>query len=163
MSPNTRITRRRPTQLPQIFAPSRFPEVAQMMEDALGLFPEFPGMTELTQVGLFPIVNVTESPKTFTVTAELPGLSPDDVRVDFTDGVLTIQGDKTEEHTEKANDTKYHVWERRSGSFQRSFPFPGGIADDKIAAEFKDGILTIQLPKATEELTKRRSIKINAK
>jgi Molecular chaperone (small heat shock protein) len=134
-----------------------------MMENALGLFPEFPGMTELSQVGLFPTVNVTEDPTTFTVTAELPGLAADDVRVDFTDGVLTIQGDKTEERTEKDDDKKYHVWERRSGSFQRSFPFPGGIADDKIAAEFKDGVLSIQLPKATQEQARRRSIKITTK
>src|ERR1035437_594050 len=101
MSPSTRIARRRPTSLPQIVASPRFPDVAQMMENAIGLFPEFPGRTELTQVGLFPTVNVTEDPTTFTVTAELPGLAADDVRVDFTDGVLTIQGDKTEERTGK--------------------------------------------------------------
>ena len=163
MSTNTRVARRRPTALPQIFASTGFPQVAQMMENALGLFPEFPGMTELTQAGLFPTVNVTEAPTTFTVTAELPGLAADDVRVDFTDGVLTIQGDKTEERTEKEDGTKYHIWERRSGSFQRSFPFPGGVAGDKITADMKDGVLTVQLPKATQEQARRRSIKINPK
>jgi HSP20 family protein len=149
--------------LPQIFASTRFPDVAQMMENALALFPELPEMTELTDARLFPAVNVTENPTSFTVTAELPGLTANEVRVDFTDGVLTIQGDKIDEHTGKENGSKYHVWVRRSGSFQRSSPFPGGVADDKIAADFKDGIVTIQLPKPTEELTKRRSIKINAK
>jgi len=163
MSPATRLARRRPMPLPQIFASTRFPELGKMMENALALFPEFSEMTELTEGRLFPAVNVTESPTNYTVTAEVPGLTASEIRVDFADGVLTIQGDKTEEHTEKENDTKYHIWERRSGSFQRSFPFPGGIADDKIAADFKDGVLTIQLPKATEELTKRRSIKINVK
>jgi HSP20 family molecular chaperone IbpA len=163
MSPNTRVARRRPTALPQIFASTRFPDVAQIMENALGLFPEFPAMAELTQVGLFPTVNVTEDPTIFTVTAELAGLAADDVHVDFTDGVLTIQGDKTEERTEKGNGTKYHVWERRSGSFQRSFPFPGGVAGDKITADMKDGVLTILLPKATQEQARRRSIKINTK
>ncbi len=163
MLPITGVARRRPTSLPQIFASTRFPEVAQLMDNALGLFPEFPGMAELTQAGLFPTVNVTEDAKAFTITAELPGLAPDDVRVDFTDGVLTIQGDKTEERTEKENGTKYHVWERRSGSFQRSFPFPGGVADDKITADMKDGVMTIQLPKATQEQARRRSIKVNTK
>lgn len=99
----------------------------------------------------------------FIITAELPGLTANDVRVDFSDGILTIQGDKTEERTEKEDGMKYHIWERRSGSFQRSFPFPGGVAEDKIKADFKDGVLTIQLPKAAEEQAKRHSIKINAK
>jgi HSP20 family protein len=149
--------------LSQIFGPSRFADVAQMMENALGLLPEFPELTEVTQPGLFPVVNVTENPNSFTVTAELPGLTQNDVHVDFTDGVLSIRGEKTQERTEKEDGTKYHIWERRSGNFQRSFPFPGGIADDKITADFKDGVLTILLPKAAEEQAKRRSIKINAK
>jgi HSP20 family protein len=86
-----------------------------------------------------------------------------DLHVDFTDGVLTIKGEKIEEHTGKENGKKYHVWERKTGNFLRSFPFPGGIADDKITAEFKDGVLTIDLPKAPEEQEIRRPIKINAK
>ena len=163
MSPTTRLARRRPLPLPQIFGPTRFPDVAQMMENALALFPELPDMTELTRAAVFPAVNVTENPASFLITAELPGLAADDVRVDFSDGILTIQGDKTQERTEKEDGTKYHIWERRSGSFQRSFPFPGGVAEDKITADFKDGVLTIQLPKAAEEQAKRHSIKINAK
>ena len=133
------------------------------MESALSLFPEFPEMGELTQTALFPAVNVIENPTAFTVTAELPGLAENNVKVDFTDGVLTVQGDKTDERTEKEDGTKYHIWERRSGSFQRSFPFPGGIAEDKITADFKNGVLTILLPKAAEEQGRRRSIKINEK
>lgn len=163
MSPSMRVARRRSMPLPQVFATTRFPDVAQIMENALALFPDFPEMTEVAQARLFPAVNVTEDPTTFTVTAELPGLTANDVRIDFTDGVLTIQGEMTEERTEKDDDKKYHVWGRRSGSFQRSFPFPGGIADDKIAAEFKDGVLTIHLPKATEEQARRRPIKITTK
>jgi len=163
MSPTTRLARRRPLPLPQIFGPTRFPDVAQMMENALALFPELSEMTDPTQVGVFPAVNVTENPTSFIITAELPGLTASDVRVDFSDGILSIQGDKTQERTEKEDGTKYHIWERRSGSFQRSFPFPGGVAEDKITADFKDGVLTIQLPKASEEQAKRHSIKINAK
>lgn len=163
MSPTTRLARRRPLPLPQIFGPTRFPDMAQMMENALALFPDLPEMTELTRVGVFPAVNVAENPANFIITAELPGLTANDVRVDFSDGILTIQGDKTQERTEKEDGTKYHIWERRSGSFQRSFPFPGGVAEDKITADFKDGVLTIQLPKAAEEQAKRRSIKVNAK
>jgi HSP20 family protein len=163
MSPNTRLARRRSLPLPQIFGPTRFPDVAQLMENALSLFPELPEMTELSQVGIFPAVNVTENPASFSITAELPGLTANDVHVDFADGVLTIQGEKTQERTEKEDGTRYHIWERRSGSFQRSFPFPGGVAEDKITADFKDGVLTIMVPKADEEQMKRHSIKINTK
>lgn len=163
MSTATRVARRRLAPLPQVFASSGLPDVSQILENALGFFPEISGVPELTKVGPFPTVNVTENPTAFTITAELPGLAVDDIDVDFTDGVLTIQGDKIEERTEKENGTKYHVWERRSGTFQRSFPFPGGVAGDKITADMKDGVLTIQLPKATHEQARRRSIKINGK
>ena len=163
MSPTTRLIRRRPMPLPQIFTSTRLPDVAQLMESALSLFPEFPEVGEFAQAGLFPAVNVSENPTNFTVTAELPGLADKDVKVDFIEGVLTIQGDKTEERTTKEDGTKYHIWERRAGSFQRSFPFPGGIAEDKITADFKNGVLTILLPKAAEEQGRRRSIKINEK
>ncbi len=163
MSPSLKVARRRSMPLSPIFTTTRFPDVTRFMENALTLFPDFPEMTELAQARLFPAVNVTEDATTFTVTAELPGLTENDVHVDFTDGVLTIQGEKTEEHTEKNDGQKYHVLERRSGSFQRSFPFPGGVADDQITADFKAGVLTIHVPKATEEQAKRRSIKINTK
>lgn len=163
MSSPNRLAWRRPLPLPQIFSPTRFPDVGQIMENALGLFPDLPEMTDLTRMGVFPAVNVSESPASFTITAELPGLTANDVSVDFSNGILSIQGDKTEGRTEKDDGTKYHIWERRSGSFQRSFPFPGGVAEDKITADFKDGVLTVELPKAAEEQTKRHSIKINAK
>jgi HSP20 family protein len=52
------------------------------------------------------------------------------------------------------------MWERRFGSFQRSLPFPGGIAEDKISAAFKDGLLTIKLPKAEDGKVKHQPIKI---
>ena len=163
MSPTTRLARRRPMPLPQIFTSARLPDVAQLMESALSLFPEFPEVGEFAPTGLFPLVNVSENPTSFTVTAELPGLDENDVKVDFTDGVLTLHGDKIEERSGKEDGTRYHIWERRSGSFQRSFPFPGGIAEDKITADFKNGVLTILLPKAAEEQGRRRSIKINEK
>jgi len=133
------------------------------MENALATFPEMTSLFEVPSFGVFPAVNMTENTTGYTVTAELPGLNADDVHIDFTDGVLTIEGEKTEERTEKEDGQKLHVMERRSGSFQRAFPFPGGIAEDKIAAEFKDGILTVQLPKTTETQSKRRPITITKK
>lgn len=163
MSPTTRLARRRTLPLPMIFGETRFPELSEMMDNALELFPELSRLTQFAPTALFPVVNVSEDATGFTVTAELPGLTEKEVNVDFTDGVLTIKGEKIEEHKGKEDGTRYHIWERRSGSFQRSFPFPGGISDDKIAADFSNGVLNIRLPKAPEEQEKSRSIKINAK
>jgi len=158
--PTTRLARRR-TPLPMIFG-SRFPDVTDIMDEALSLFPAFPELASFPPAALFPVVNMTEDAAGYTITAELPGLVENDVKVDFTNGVLTISGEKIEEHN-KENGIRYHIWERKAGSFQRSFPFPGLIAEDKIVADFKNGVLKIHLPKAPEEQEKTRSIKINAK
>jgi HSP20 family protein len=159
--PTTRLARRR-TPMPMIFG-SRFPDVTDIMDEALSLFPAFPELTSFPPAALFPVVNMTEDAAGYTITAELPGLAENDVKVDFTNGVLTISGEKIEEHNNKENGIRYHIWERKAGSFQRSFPFPGLIAEDKIVADFKNGVLKIHLPKAPEEQEKTRSIKINAK
>jgi HSP20 family protein len=127
------------------------------MASAFAGAPEFPSMD------WFPAVNVSEADSEFTVTAELPGLTAKDVTVDFCDGTLTIRGEKTEEETKKENDRKYYRWERQFGSFQRSFPFPGGIDETKIAADFRDGILTVRLPKAEAAKVKHREIAITEK
>ena len=113
--------------------------------------------------GWAPAVNAAETKDEFTVTAELPGMKPEDVSVDFTDGMLTIRGEKVNEKTEKEDDRTYYMWERRFGTFQRTLPFPGGIDDKKIAAEFKDGVLSVHLPKVEEVKPKRQTIPIAAK
>ena len=113
--------------------------------------------------GWAPAVNVAETKDEFAVTAELPGMKAADVSVDFTEGMLTIRGEKVDEHTEKEDDRTYYMWERRFGSFQRTLPFPGGIDDQKIVADFTDGVLTVHLPKAEEVKPKRQTIPITAK
>lgn len=159
--PTNRLARRR-TPVPMIFG-SRLPDVTDIMDEALSFLPALPELASFPSTGIFPAVNMSEDALGYTITAELPGLTEHDVKVDFTNGVLTISGEKTEEHSNKENGLKYHIWERKAGTFQRSFPFPGLIAEDKIVADFKNGVLNIHLPKAPEEQEKTRSIKINAK
>jgi HSP20 family protein len=168
----TTITRRGPAPImPYIPAPlfsmTGFPSLTrvaeefsnradEMMRAAFADAPEFP-------VTRFPLLNVSEAKNEFIVTAELPGMTAKDVTVDFCDGVLTIEGEKEEEKTKDEDGRKYHIWERRFGSFQRSLPFPGGVNDEKIAAEFKDGVLTVHLPKAEQMKTKHRPITVAEK
>ena len=172
----TKLTRRRPNLATQFFraplvpAPlfpaSGFPSLTQaaeeiseraneMMRAAFAGFPEFPAAEWL------PALKVSEAKGEFTVTAELPGMTAKNVTVDYSDGVLTIRGEKEQEETKEEDDRKYYMWERRFGSFQRALPFPGGIAEDRIAAEFKDGVLTVHLPKAEEAKANHRPIPIS--
>jgi HSP20 family protein len=105
-----------------------------------------------------PAVDVTDTEKTYEVTAELPGMDEKNVEVKFANGVLTIKGEKKEEKEEKQKD--YHLSERRYGSFQRSFTVPDGVDADKIEATFKNGILTVSLPKTPEAQKKEKQIAI---
>lgn len=129
----------------------------QLFEDVFG--KNFPVEAQ----GWAPAVNVAESKDEFIVTAELPGMKTENVSVDFTDGMLTIRGEKVDEKTEKEDDRTYYMWERKFGTFQRTLPFPGGIDEKKIAADFKDGVLTVHLPKAEDVKPKRQTIPIVTK
>ena len=93
-----------------------------------------------------PTVDIAETENGYEIRTELPGVSEDDVNVSVTDNLLTVKGEKRQEaETEGKN---YHRVERRYGSFQRSFTLPRHIETNAIKAEFKDGILTLGIPKA---------------
>ncbi len=101
-------------------------------------------------------LDVAESPEEFVVKASLPGVKPEDVDVTFSDNVLTIKGElKSEEDKE---DARYHLRERRYGSFTRSLTLPRGIHGDAIQAKFDAGVLTLHLPKSEEVKPKRIAI-----
>ena len=108
--------------------------------------------------GKAPAVDVVEKDKAYEITAELPGIAESDIDVKFSDGVLSIKGEKKEEKEEKEKD--WHVSERRYGSFQRAFRVPDSIDADKIAATFKNGVLTVTLPKTPEATKKEKTIPI---
>ena len=91
----------------------------------------------------YPTVNVYEDSKAFYVEAELPGYTSDEVNIDVEKHVLHISSEKTENKEDK----KYVVRERGYIKFNRSFSLPEGINEDAIEAEFKNGILTVTLPK----------------
>jgi HSP20 family protein len=108
--------------------------------------------------GRAPAVDIAEKDKEYEITAELPGLDESNVEVKFADGLLTIKGEKREEKEEKKKD--FYLSERRFGSFQRSFQVPEGVDADKIVASFKDGVLTVTLPKSPDAQKKEKKIAI---
>ena len=110
-------------------------------------------MTEFT-----PAMDIVESAKEYLVKGELPGIKKEDVKVEVANGVLTIAGERKFEKEEK--DAKYHRIERSYGSFTRSFVLPEDVVGEKIAAEFKDGIVTVHLPKTEIKKVKTTQIKV---
>ena len=108
-----------------------------------------------------PAVNVEEVADELLLTAELPGMREEDVNVDIENNILTIHGEKREAREEEDEEHRYHVWERRYGSFHRAFTLPSSVQADAIHAEFDAGILTVRMPKAPE--AKGRNIEIAGK
>ena len=108
--------------------------------------PEWPEMTKLGEWE--PTVDLSETKDAVVVKAELPGVEQKDISVSLQDGMLTIKGEKEAEKEEK--DKRYHRVERSYGAFYRSIRLPASVDASKVAASFKDGVLTVTLPKAAE-------------
>ena len=106
-----------------------------------------------------PRLDVTETEKTVEVKAELPGLERKDIEITLDRGLLVIRGEKKEEKEEKGR--YYHRVERRHGTFCRTVELPAVVKEEKIEATFKDGILTVTLPKAETEVKKVAHIEIH--
>ena len=102
-------------------------------------------------------LDVTEDENDFIVKASLPGVNPDDLQVTVNDNMLTIKGElKPEQHDENK---RYHLRERRWGSFERTVSLPVSVQADKVEAAYENGILMLKLPKAEEAKPKRIQIK----
>ncbi|MDH5738968.1 MAG: Hsp20/alpha crystallin family protein [Nitrospira sp.] len=103
-----------------------------------------------------PSVDISETEGEYQIKTEIPDVKKEDVKVTLEDGVLTIQGERKHEKEEKGK--KYHRIERSYGSFVRTFSLPDVIDDDKVKAEFKDGVLNLHLPKS--EKAKPKAIEV---
>ncbi len=110
-----------------------------------------------------PAVDVRETNDEIHVMAELPGLKPEDVSVTVENGVLTISGEKKHEVQEGKEEGNYYLFERRYGRFERSFTLPRTVNADQVNARFRDGVLTIVLPKAEEARPRKVQIEVNGK
>jgi HSP20 family protein len=94
-----------------------------------------------------PKVDVSETKDSVVVKAETPGMEAKDIQVSLQENVLTITGEKKQEKEEKEKDERYHRVERSYGSFSRSMRLPAGVESGKVNATFKNGVLTVTLPK----------------
>lgn len=141
-------------------------EIDRLFDDFARSFSMFPfgrrGDWELIgpDSDLVPTVDVAETDDAFEITAEVPGISENDIDVTISDGVLSLKGEKKEEKVTK--DKGYYLSERRFGSFQRSFRLPEGIDEDKVEARYDKGVLRITLPKSPEAAKKAKKISIKS-
>ncbi|MDT8341450.1 MAG: Hsp20/alpha crystallin family protein [Longimicrobiales bacterium] len=121
------------------------------------MFDDFPTPTE--SGNWLPAVDVAESAEELRLTAELPGMTRDDIELEVENNVLTLRGEKAEVRSEGDENRRYHLTERRYGTFQRSFTLPRTVRAEEIEAEFHDGVLHVRLPKAPEAKSRRIAIK----
>ena len=103
-----------------------------------------------------PPVDIQETEKEFVLKADLPDVKKEDVRVEFEDGLLSVEGERKQEKEEKGK--RFHKVERAYGKFVRRFSLPTDVDGDHIKAEFKDGVLHVRLPKTAT--AKHRAIEV---
>ncbi len=132
-------------------------EMGQMFND---LFASPNEPTDETENRWNPSVDIAETDNGFEVRAELPGVKQEDVNVSVRDNVLTLRGEKRQEETDEGKD--YRRVERHYGSFQRAFTLPPNVDADAITAAYRDGVLTLIVPKAEEAKPKEIPIEVNA-
>ena len=139
---------------------TRWPRLFEFERD----FPKW--MTDMftPEVGLsaadfqfMPEANVMETDHAIQIAIDLPGLKPEDVKVELHDRTLSISGEKKEEKEESGK--TFHRVERRSGSFRRVFNLPVEVEEDKVDAHFADGVLNVTLPKSVQAAAKKIEIK----
>jgi HSP20 family protein len=105
-----------------------------------------------------PAVDIQETDKEYLIKAELPEVKKEDVKVEVVDGVLTIGGERTQEKEEKGK--KFHKVERLYGTFVRQFALPTEVDAAKVQAEYKDGMLSVHLPKTAAAKPKTVEVKV---
>lgn len=103
-----------------------------------------------------PQINVAEQEDAFEVSADLPGMKPEDVNVELKNGELVISGQRSEEYQESGK--TWHRIERHSGSFRRVIRLGEDVRPDQVSAEYKDGVLRVNVPKS--DTAKSRKIEV---
>ena len=104
-----------------------------------------------------PALDIAESEEAYTINVDLPGVKPEDVKIEMHDGKLSISGSRGGVSEEKAE--SYHRIERHSGTFQRVVALPGEVDVDHIDASYDHGVLVVQLPKTAKQQPKKIEIR----
>jgi HSP20 family protein len=139
-----------------------FRELAALQNDMGRLMSTFLGQGQVNgengERAWMPAVDVWETDNELVYAFDLPGISEDEISVEYDDGALTVSG--TRERTEQSEDDRFYRYERRFGSFSRTVGLPQGVEEDAINADYRNGVLEIHVPKP--EAPKPRRIQIGS-
>jgi HSP20 family protein len=134
----------------------------ESLQDRLDrIWGRVPGVFPEETMEWLPAVDLQEKDDEFLLTAEFPGMDEKDVAVDVEGNTLTLKGEKKTEREEKKKNGRWHLVERAWGSFERSLTLPISVDSQRIKAEFKNGLLTVHLPK--RETSTARRVPISGK
>jgi len=127
----------------------------RMFNDLFGASPVWTN----SNTDFAPRVNITENDSRIKLEFELPGISRDDVKVTVKDGLLTVSGERKEEKKEEnENFVRNEIY---TGQFSRSFTLPETVDSEKISADYKNGLLTLALPKSEKAKPKQIEVKVS--
>lgn len=131
-------------------------EVDRLFDDFPFRFPSMSSFGRLMPAA--PAVEMKETPKSYKITVELPGMDADDLEVSFEDGMLRIAGEKKEEREENERGCRFS--ERRYGAFERLIELPAAADGDDIKAKVRNGVLTVTVPKDSKAERQPRRIAV---
>ena len=123
-----------------------------LMSRNWGLMPRLSGDGDMT-MEWSPSADISENDKEYLIRAELPGVRKEDVKVNLSNGLITIEGERRQDKQEKGE--KFHRVERFYGSFSRRFSLPDNIKAEGVRSDYKDGVLAVHIPKAEKEQPKQ--------
>lgn len=109
-----------------------------------------------------PTIDVIDKDDEVEISAELPGMAEEDIDVRVTDSTLTVSGEKKQEREEGDKGGEHYLAERRYGSFRRTIAIPEGVDQNRIEAGFRNGVLTVHLPKRPEARKPSKKIEVRA-
>ncbi len=135
-------------------------EMNRLFDDFWGRFDETSARMPVGPGGALAVTDVVETDSSIEVTIELPGLDEKDLDVSIAQDALTVRGEKKVERKEEKKG--FYLSERSYGSVFRSVPLPAGVDVDKAEARFKNGVLTVTLPKSKDAASNARKIEIKA-
>ena len=141
----------------QATKPTRWNPFRDELSFPEALFRDWLTPARARSAALAPAVDLSEDEKSYIVSVELPGVRKEDVTVELQDEVLTIRGEKKSEREEKKG--KSHWVERSYGAFCRSFTLPPTAVAEELKANFKDGVLSVEIPKREQAKSRQIAIK----
>jgi len=139
-----------------------FREMENLSQRFNRLFNIAPNLDEgeyISSATWMPACDISETDKAYLIRAELPDVKKDNVRVNIENNVLTLQGERKDE--KEVKNERYHRREMTYGSFLRRFTLPDDINPDKVDATFKDGILTVTVPREASKQAKTKRIDVH--